>query len=288
VSAQQPRWTIAELGRKVADALATANYEGPANGQVRAVPNERSIRYYTTLGLLDRPLEIRGRTALYGPRHLMQLVAIKRLQARGHSLAEVQAMLSGASHRKLVRIADVPRAVWAGDEPPEAPGAHDAGQAHDAHALEAGASPAAAALPDRTRFWDAVPAEAPAQMSGVAPDVLGDVPGDVPGDVSGDVSGVDSAVTLAGRPSDDALPAPGAPVLLASMALAPGVTLLFQPARPADASDAEALRQAAARLVAELQARGLVRSPGSDSEPDHAPVARAAHDQPTPTGPQET
>ncbi len=224
MSAQQPRWAIAELGRKVADALATTGYEGPPNGQVRAVPNERSIRYYTTLGLLDRPVEIRGRTALYGPRHLMQIVAIKRLQARGHSLAEVQAMLAGASHRKLVRIADVPRAVWAEDDDQE-PGAQDTSS--DAAAVTA---PAEAAPPARTRFWDQVPAEA------------GEVPADV-GEVPVDADGV---------------PAADAPVLLASLALAPGVTLLFQPGRAPDASDAEALRRAAARLIDELEARGLV------------------------------
>jgi DNA-binding transcriptional MerR regulator len=242
VSAHKPRWTIAELGRKVADALATADYEGPANGQVRAVPNERSIRYYTTLGLLDRPVEIRGRTALYGPRHLMQLVAIKRLQAKGHSLAEVQAMLTGASQRKLVRIADVPRAVWDEDEDggPEAPAAAGA------HEVTAGP----AALPDRARFWDEVPEEAPAPSP-------------------------DSEPTTG-------LPAASAPVLLASMALAPGVTLLFQPARGPDAADAEALRRAAAQLVAELEARGLVIAPSNDpsDDPTHAPVTRAAPDRP--------
>jgi DNA-binding transcriptional MerR regulator len=239
VSAQQPRWTIAELGRKVADALATAGYEGPANGQVRAVPNERSIRYYTTLGLLDRPVEIRGRTALYGPRHLMQLVAIKRLQARGHSLAEVQAMLAGASHRKLVRIADVPRAVWAEDEGGDVEGRDTSSDA------STGAAPAAAAPPARARFWDDVPAQAgePAQVSDT--------------------------------PSDSAPLAAGAPVLLASLALAPGVTLLFEPERSPDAADGEALRRAAAQLLDELEARGLVIAPAHD--PSHAPVSRAAH-----------
>ena len=46
------------------------------------VPDARTIRYYATLGLIDRPEAFRGRTALYGARHLSQLVAIKRLQAK--------------------------------------------------------------------------------------------------------------------------------------------------------------------------------------------------------------
>jgi hypothetical protein len=31
---------------------------------------------------------MQGRTALYGPRHLLQVVAVKRRQAQGRSLAE--------------------------------------------------------------------------------------------------------------------------------------------------------------------------------------------------------
>ncbi|MBE7453503.1 MAG: MerR family transcriptional regulator, partial [Kofleriaceae bacterium] len=81
--------------------------EAPANGQVRAVPDERSIRYYTTLGVLDRPV-LRGRTALYGRRHLAQLVAIKRLQAEGHTLAEIQLGLPAIDDATLSGLSGVP------------------------------------------------------------------------------------------------------------------------------------------------------------------------------------
>ena len=90
----QPLWTISELGAQVALAL-SVDYQGPPNGRVRGVPDLRTIRYYTTLGLLDRAADMRGRTALYGRKHLLQLVAIKRLQARGLGLAEIQQQLVG-------------------------------------------------------------------------------------------------------------------------------------------------------------------------------------------------
>ncbi len=73
----------------------------------------------------------RGRTALYGERHLLQLVAIKRRQAQGRTLAEIQAELVGAPERTLRRIAAMPadaaaiaarpedREFWR--EPPAAP-----------------------------------------------------------------------------------------------------------------------------------------------------------------------
>jgi DNA-binding transcriptional MerR regulator len=98
-------WTIDELEARVEAALGTC--EAPENGQVRAVPDRRTIRYYTTIGLLDRPAEMRGRTALYARRHLLQLVAIKRLQAEGLSLQEVQATLTGKSDKSLASIAKI-------------------------------------------------------------------------------------------------------------------------------------------------------------------------------------
>lgn len=103
-------WTIDALGERVAAAL-SQDYQEPENGQVRAVPDRRTIRYYTTLGLIDRPAKMQGRTALYGRRHLEQLVAIKRLQAEGLSLGEVQERLSGLGPAALAKLARVPDAA---------------------------------------------------------------------------------------------------------------------------------------------------------------------------------
>src|SRR5215470_5196198 len=97
-------WTLDELCAQVALALAV-DYAGAGNGRVRDVPDRRTIRYYTTLGLIDRPAAMRGRTALYGRRHLLQLVAIKRLQAAGRSLAEIQQQLLGLSTAQLSQLA---------------------------------------------------------------------------------------------------------------------------------------------------------------------------------------
>jgi len=104
----QARWTLEELCELVMRALAQG-YAEPANRQVRAIPDARTIRYYTTLGLLDRPAEMRGRTAYYGRRHLLQIVTIKRLQAQGLPLAEIQRKLAGLSGTVLEDIAQVPQ-----------------------------------------------------------------------------------------------------------------------------------------------------------------------------------
>lgn len=101
------RWNIAELGAAVGRALAVG-YDGARNGQVRDVPDARTIRYYASLGLLDAPAEMRGRTAFYSRRHLLQVVAVKRLQAAGKALVEVQQQLVGLTDAALEVIAKLP------------------------------------------------------------------------------------------------------------------------------------------------------------------------------------
>jgi DNA-binding transcriptional MerR regulator len=135
-------WTIEELNTRVALAL-SVNYDGAASGRVRDVPDVRTIRYYTTLGLLDRAADMRGRTALYSRRHLLQLVAIKRLQADGLPLGDIQQRLVGLSNARLARLARIP------DEP------------LIVERVGAAASPAAPEPADeeRERFWAAAPAE---------------------------------------------------------------------------------------------------------------------------------
>jgi DNA-binding transcriptional MerR regulator len=63
-----------------------------------------------------------GRTALYDERHVRQLVAIKRLQAEGLSLAEIQRKLSGAPPEPKPRTKPRSTAFWK-EEPaqPRAP-----------------------------------------------------------------------------------------------------------------------------------------------------------------------
>jgi DNA-binding transcriptional MerR regulator len=112
-------WTLDELLERVSAAL-TAEYSGAPNGRVRDVPDRRAVRWYATTGLVDRPSAMRGRTALYEKRHLLQLVAVKRLQSQGRTLAEVQAELAGATDTALAAIARVPEGLLEPGEPPPA------------------------------------------------------------------------------------------------------------------------------------------------------------------------
>jgi DNA-binding transcriptional MerR regulator len=73
----------------------------PVDGRAARHPDARAVRYYIGLGLVDRPLGYRGNAALYGPRHLLQLLAIKALQAQGAGLPEVQRRLLGRDDQEL-------------------------------------------------------------------------------------------------------------------------------------------------------------------------------------------
>lgn len=101
---------IAELAEAVEQILEAGRLVQPS-GRVREVPDARTIRYYTTLGLLDRPLEMQGRTAFYGWRHVWQLLAIKRLQRAGAPLVEIQQRLAAADDRTLKKLAEAPESL---------------------------------------------------------------------------------------------------------------------------------------------------------------------------------
>jgi DNA-binding transcriptional MerR regulator len=75
----------------------------PGDGRVSEVPDERAIRFYQTAGVVDRPTRYDGRRAVYGYRHLLQLLAVKRLQQEGRPLALIQRGLAGRSTDELER-----------------------------------------------------------------------------------------------------------------------------------------------------------------------------------------
>lgn len=149
-------WTLDELVRRVAVVLSAdrgpAGYQGAPNGRVRDLPDQRAVRWYASIGLVDRPAGGRGRGARYGPRQLRQLVAVKLMQAQGLSLAEIQRRLLGIGDDDLARLAPLS---------PEALAPTGADGAHPGDHLRRG-------QPSRgARFWASAPAApAPSSSSG--------------------------------------------------------------------------------------------------------------------------
>jgi DNA-binding transcriptional MerR regulator len=156
----EAQWTLDELARRARHALAADGVRAP-NGRVREVGTDgRAIRWYAMKGLVDRPVIGAGHAARYGLRHLTQLVAVKRLQAQGKTLAEIQTELAGATDETLTRIAALSPDALAPEPPTAAP-----------------VAPAAESAPE-PRFW-ARPAAAPAPPAPVpapAPEVRYTIP----------------------------------------------------------------------------------------------------------------
>src|SRR5437762_2267172 len=99
-------FSLDELSGAVTSRLAELGMLGAApDARVSAAPDSRTVRYYTTLGLLDRP-RIENRQARYGQRHLLQLLAIKVLQSLDLPLARIQELMYGRSDAELQQLID--------------------------------------------------------------------------------------------------------------------------------------------------------------------------------------
>lgn len=163
------RYRIHELAELSRDELGPLPDPADRSKRVRWKPTPRLVRFYSTRGLVDRPAEMRGRTAFYGPRHLLQLLAIKALQAAGLSLAEVQAELAGASDALLRTKAGLP-GDWRAPPPggrEAAPPSRDQDFWTRAPSLPASAPPVRHRAPDET----AAPPRPSAQAFDLAPGV---------------------------------------------------------------------------------------------------------------------
>jgi DNA-binding transcriptional MerR regulator len=269
----QESWTIAELAELAAETLAATDSDEPspgpvrADGRVRDVPNERLVRWYATVGLVDPPLSRRGRVARYGRRHLLQLVAVKRRQAEGRSLAEIQAELTGATDETLATVARVPDIQPAPEPAPSAPARFWARQptqvipeADHPRQLSPGTDQVVldAGRPDERRY----DADRPGQWVAAARSGQGGrskaAPRPKPSTAS--PAGRDTAPP-AGR---DTVPGVG---IVHGVRLAPGVTLLLEGGdRGPGSDDVTKIIEAARPLLEELDRRRLRMADGRAAE----------------------
>jgi DNA-binding transcriptional MerR regulator len=93
-----PAFSLEELSDRI-NAWCDENGVVPANGQAGETVSERNIRYYRTLGLVDAP-----DGGAYGEKHLLQLTAIRLLQAQGVPLRRIRELLYGRSLAELREI----------------------------------------------------------------------------------------------------------------------------------------------------------------------------------------
>jgi DNA-binding transcriptional MerR regulator len=261
---EDPRWNLDELAERV-DAALAVGYRGQPSGRVRAVPDRRAIRWYTTIGLIDRPVAYRGRTALYGPRHLLQLVAVKRLQAKGLPLVAIQQELAGATDTQLARVAHLPAATPVPGESQAAgavvsdgersrTGAGAATERTAARTATGVPRVARAAAARRAGFWRQQPAAA---FAAVAEGTGG------AGDPTPTTDAGAPTSTTDHEPGDHTHRTTAGVATLQGIRLGEGATLLLEPARELDAADVQAILDAAGPLLSALRERGFAGAAGN-------------------------
>lgn len=252
----EPQWTLSDLVAEVAARISAL--PAPRNGQVRAIPDERTVRYYATIGLLDRPSAMRGRTALYGLKHVAQVVAIKRMQATGRSLSEIQALWPTLDDHTLARMSGVALAT----RPVKAASGRGAFWKREARGSEPALAEPAPLAPTALAV---APASAAAPMSAAAPaspvapasaasaaSATAPVPAASPASAAAPVSAAEPALAE----SPEAAPA----AVELRLELAPHVVLLLSVVDEhvtISPADVRAIRAAAAPILAELASRRL-------------------------------
>ena len=70
-------------------------------GTVSLVPDERTIRYYLSEGLIQPTDEKQGTASVFGYLHLLQLVAIKKLQAEHLQIRKIRELVAGKDEQEL-------------------------------------------------------------------------------------------------------------------------------------------------------------------------------------------
>ena len=79
---------------------------GPTHtkGTVAEYPNERTVRYYMSSGLLTSATEKRGLKSVFGYEHLLKLLTIKKLQADGLPISVIKDLISDKSIEDLEKL----------------------------------------------------------------------------------------------------------------------------------------------------------------------------------------
>ncbi len=94
-------WNLRDLAT-VTGAILEASGVRPINAAASPRPNERTIRYYVTRGLVTPP-DGRGTAATYSYRHLLQVLSIKLRQMEGVTLSGISRELEELSGDVLER-----------------------------------------------------------------------------------------------------------------------------------------------------------------------------------------
>ena len=152
---------VAELAGEAARIL-TESGLAQGRGTVSEVPDERTIRYYLTEGLISPAENKQGTASVFSYRHLLELLVIKKLQSEHLPIRKIRDLVDGRTERELERLLGAEGSAAVKNEALRylekllvAPSAHPSSPAPQAprqvSAIESLASPAQAAAPQSSQ-----------------------------------------------------------------------------------------------------------------------------------------
>lgn len=95
---------VAELAQEAARILRESGAAQQARGTVTELPDERTVRYYLTEGLVAPAEEKQGTASVFGFRQLLQLLVVKKLQAEHLPIRAIRELVAGKSERQLEKL----------------------------------------------------------------------------------------------------------------------------------------------------------------------------------------
>ncbi|MDT4954218.1 MAG: hypothetical protein QOJ02_2356 [Acidobacteriota bacterium] len=94
---------VAELADEAAKILSDSGL-AQERGTVSELPDGRTIRYYLTESLIPPAEEKQGTASVFGYRHLLQLLVVKKLQSEHLPIRKIRDLVNGRSERELERL----------------------------------------------------------------------------------------------------------------------------------------------------------------------------------------
>lgn len=94
---------VGELAARAAGILSESGLV-QERGTVTELPDERTVRYYISEGLLSPAEDKQGTASVFGYVHLLQLLVIKKLQAEHLPIRKIKELVAGRTERELERL----------------------------------------------------------------------------------------------------------------------------------------------------------------------------------------
>jgi DNA-binding transcriptional MerR regulator len=101
---------LPEFARVSEEVLSELGIE-QGRGTVCLVPDERTIRYYLAEGLIQAADEKQGTASVFSYKHLLQLVAVKKLQAEHLPIRKIRELVTGKDEQQLESLLGVSASV---------------------------------------------------------------------------------------------------------------------------------------------------------------------------------